>query len=326
MKRYHVIQKLLALCLVFSMALTILAGCSKKQGTAGTISDFESQAHFQPGTSGDASASGDTSKEPPTGEFVVSEKKYDYNDANLMLLYVENQTNRHYDITIHGTYLDENGETIGEETQTFEGFAAGWSNNFIFYPRKAFDSFTYTLETADASGVTTLAGYPIKTVDENGIPLVSYLTEFTYDKKLTWMRSTYMAINPEDRYDTRGLNFNGYVFCRPVSTKINVNFSLLILDENGEIYITTFDWQDSEYNLSKDWAIAQGLPISWGYSAIIEGDEIETGAVILKEQEVGGDETIPDTVQGKLTAIFALTKVYDFNDWMNCEYHQQFLG
>lgn len=320
MKRYHVIQKLLVLCIVLSAALAALSGCSKKEGTAGTVSDFESQAHIQVGTSEDASG------EPFSGEFVVSEKKYDYNGANLMLLYVENQTNHHYDITIHGTYLDENGEIIEEESQTFEGFASGWSNNFIFYPRKAFDSFTYELETVESAGVTYLAGYPIKTTDENGTPLVSYLTEFTYEKELKWMRDSYIDSNPENTRNIRGLNFTGHVSCKPVNCDIKVGFQLLILDENGEIYITTYDWRDSEWNIARDGVLSIGLPDESGYSAVIEGDEIGSHAVVLKNQEIGEDETLPDTVQGKLTAIFAVTRVYDFDDWMNCEFHKQFLG
>ena len=314
MKQYITFQtkKILAFVLIIPLTISLLVGCSGEQEKAGTISDFESRTHIGVSTPDESE---DTSREPLTGDFVISEKKYDYNGANLELLYIENQTNRHYDITIHGTYLDENGETIEEETQTFECFASGWSNNFIFYPRKAFDSFTYTVDMVETKGVTKIAGCPIKTVDENGIPLVSYLTEFTYEKELKWMRFTYMAINPDERYDTRGLNFSGNVFCRPVSTEIKVHFNLLILDENGEIYITNFDYRDSDYNGTNEWAIAEGLPLTEGFSAIIEGDEVWPERVILKAQDIGGDETIPDTVQGKLTAIFAVTQVYDWNEW-----------
>lgn len=97
---------------------------------AGTFSGFESQAHFQVSTPEDGSASDDTSQEPLTGEFVVSDNKYDYNGANLELLRVENQTNRRFNVTIHGKYLDANGDVLTEETQTYTCFPAGWSNYF----------------------------------------------------------------------------------------------------------------------------------------------------------------------------------------------------
>lgn len=314
-------KKLLALFLLFSMALAVLSGCKQQEQKAGTISGFESQTNIQVDTLEDDS--GDTSKAPLSGEFVVSEKKYDYNGANLELLYVENQTDRHYDITIHGTYLDENGETIGEETQTFEGFASGWSNHFIFYPRKAFATFTYTVDMVASSGVTSIEGHKIKTVDKDGIPLVSYLTEFTYEKQLSWERGISSEIDPDARREIRSLTFTGHVFCRPVSTEIKVAFDLLILDENGEIYITSYDWHDSDYAaVSRNYAASLGIPLWWGYSAIVEGSEIGTNHVILKEQEKGEDETIPAAVQGKFTAIFAVMQVYDWVDWCNTDTFQ----
>lgn len=321
MKRYNSMEKIFAMLLSVTILLALFAGCSKpKEGTAGTISEFESQAHIQVSTPEDASGepSGDTSKAPLSGEFVVSEKKYDYNDANLELLYVENQTDRNYDITIHGVYLDENGETIEEETQTFEGFASGWSNHFIFYPRKAFDSFKYTVDMVEASGVTKVEKEQIKTVDKDGVPLVSYLTEFTYENELRWERGISSEIDPDARREIRDLVFIGHAFCRPVSTEIEVFFNLLILDENGEIYITNFDYRDSDYAaVSRNAAAMMGGSFTEGYSAIVEGAEIGTSQVILKAQEKGEDETIPDTVQGKFTAIFAVTQVFDWTDWCN---------
>ena len=158
-------KKILALALIIPLALSLLVGCSGNEGTAGTISDFESRTHIGVSTPDESE---DTSREPLTGDFVVSEKKYDYKDANIMLLYVENQTNRHYNVTIKGKYLDENGETIQEETQTFEGFASGWANHFVFYPRKAFASFTYSVDTVEYVPEE-------HTCDENGTPYSSFI-------------------------------------------------------------------------------------------------------------------------------------------------------
>lgn len=87
-----------------------------------------------------------------TGEFVVNEKKFDYKDANLMVLNIENKTNKNFNVAIIGQYLDENGKTLKEETVTFEGFAAGWENNFFFVPEISFDRFTYTLQVKEYDG------------------------------------------------------------------------------------------------------------------------------------------------------------------------------
>lgn len=286
-------RKILSLLLVCVFCLTILAECKKEeQNPAGTVSDFESQAHFQPETSGDDPASGDMSKAPLSGEFVVSEKKYDYNGANLELLYVENQTNRHYNVTIHGTYLDENGETIEEETQTFEGFPSGWSNNFVFYPRKVFDSFTYIVETEEYVPEKMHA-------DETGTPYASYIT-FTYEKNLQWMRGLTL-----DAEEVRKLNFNGSAVSSHSTTPIVVEFHLLILDVNGEIYLTDHEFRDY-------------MEVTGGYTyqANPVGTEEDHNGLFLKQQEIGEDETIPETVQGVFTAVFAVIGAYDREEWL----------
>ena len=303
MKRYHVIQKLLALCLVFSMAFVILAGCKKEeQNPAGTISDFESQAHFQPGASGDDSASGDTSKAPVSGEFVVSDKKYDYNGANLELLYVENQTDRHYNVTIKGKYLDENGETIKEESQTFEGFPAGWSNHFVFYPKVSFESFSYEIETEEyqANAITS---------DENGVPYVSYI-ELTYEKQMEWMRASAGGDENGHTIEARDMYFWSTILNNHPTVKLGVDYNVIVLDEQGEIYITDYDYY-------KDLGISDGVSGATIHALNSEENGKRRYQVPLKEQAPGLDETIPDNVQGVFTAIFAIKFVDDIDKYMD---------
>lgn len=290
MKRYHVIKKLLVLCILISMILATFAGCAKEeeQNPAGTISDFESQTHFQPGASGDDSASGDSSKAPVSGEFVVSDKKYDYKDANLVLLYVENQTNRHYNVTINGKYLDKNGEILKEETQTFEAFPAGWSNHFMFYPKFAFDRFTFELETEECTGESMA-------IDANGNPLASYI-ELAYERSLIWTRG--VSVEGDE---ARDLTFYMEVANHHPSVKIGVEFHVLVLDTNGNIYLTDYDHVDGA--ISGTAVDPVGGPMDGKFR----------NQVTLLQQAAGGDETIPDNVQGVFTAIFAIANVLDFD-------------
>ena len=286
--------------IILAIAFTVFTGCKKEdQNPAGTISDFESQAHIQVGASEGESTSGDTSKAPVSGDFVVSEKKYDYKDANLVLLYVENQTNRHYNVTIKGKYLDENGETIKEETQTFEAFPAGWSNHFIFYPRTAFDRFTYSVETEEYIPDTY-------TSDESGTPYVSYI-ELSYEKNLQWIRGL-EPINPEhpdNAKEVRQLLFYPIPKNSHTTKTIAFEYHLLILDTNGEIYATDFDFRDYM-------GVSGGLREEVYPVGKEGGDHI----LVVKQQERGEDETIPDTVQGVFTAIFSVISVYDYEAWL----------
>ncbi len=84
--------------------------------------------------------------------FVVSDKMYDFEGNNLVVLNVENKTGKNYSIYIHGQYLDENGEVLKEETKEFRGFEAGWKNNFFFIPEMPFAKFTYKIETKAYTG------------------------------------------------------------------------------------------------------------------------------------------------------------------------------
>ena len=310
-------KRIFAFMIMMAMMLSVFSGCKKgEQAPAGTVSDFESQTHIQVSASTAESSSGettvDTSKVPLSGEFVVSEKKYDYKDGNIELLYIENQTNRHYDVTIHGAYLDENGETIQEETQTFAGFASGWSNHFMFYPRMAFDSFTYTVETVEStedSRAVNEYGDQLKVFDQDGNPLVSYI-ELSYEKNLIWDRGL-EPINqehPDNAKEVRFLELYGKMTNTHPSTTIACEFFVMILDSDGEVYVASQDFWDYVGTLG-------GCNNLDTKPAGAVGDENYYERLPLKEQEIGEDETIPDTVQGVFTAIFAVKRVWDRDDW-----------
>ena len=313
MKRY---KQILALLLTALITLALFAGCAKKEQTqAGTISEFDSQSHIQVGTSDkevdmtpgdesnttqdDESASGAPPREPLTGEFVVSDKKYDYRDENLVLLYVENQTNWHFSVTIHGTYLDENGETIKKETQTFEAFPAGWSNHFLFYPKVAFDSFTYELETKEYIPNQL-------TSDSEGNPLASYIG-LTYEKRLYWQFGGNWIEDGADPdaplVNMRDLCFAIELLNQHPSATISASFHVIVLDADGEIFLT-----DYEQN-----PLGDGEGINGTAAGPKGGADDGKSFVQLLKQRAGGDETIPGNVQGVFTAIFAMTDVRDMS-------------
>lgn len=141
------------LCLVTALLMLLLiSGCSKETQSLPELSDYNSEAFFPVGDNSQATVSGGTSENTTNSSgFVVRDKKYTYEGYDLVILNVENQTEQNYSITINGAYLDENGDVLQEETQTFEGFEAGWKNYFLFQPDLTFDSFTYTLEVQEFS-------------------------------------------------------------------------------------------------------------------------------------------------------------------------------
>lgn len=274
--------------MVAVMLLTLLAGCAgQEEKPPENISDFESQAHIQVSVPEDESTPEEASQTPITGEFVVSEKKYDYKDSNMMLLYVENQTNRNFRVTINGKYLDEKGNVIEEETQTFDAFPAGWSNHFIFYPRRAFDSFTYELETESYDPTKVMKSYAderilLATADSDGVPLASHI-ELSYGK-LFWGRS--LIFSDENYEEARALYYHANMTNNHPTMTIAASYHVLILDANGGISLADYDYYDSlGYSNSSGFSV--GVP---------KGSEENIKHVLLKEQSRGGDESIPETL------------------------------
>ncbi len=297
--------KKLALCMALVMLLVFLAGCHGDVGTSSETPsiDFESQAHIQVNTSEDDTSMPTEESQPPlTGDVVVNEKKYDYKGNNIELLHVENQTNRHLNITIKGKYLDKDGNVIKEETQEFGAFPSGWSNYFIFYPECAFDSFTYVLETEEytkevlyRSGNTQ---FSLLATDSDGNPLASYIN-FVYDEDLTWGR--HVILSSSYTTEARGLYLRLYMSSVHPTVTIGAEYHVLILDADGNVYSTGYvnDWTTQYHG-------------SVGQTA---NDTDGRDSILLMHQPLGGEETVPDNVQGVFTPIFAIKQVYDFKDY-----------
>lgn len=143
-----VMKIIISSLLVTVTLLMILSGCAEETNKAGEISDYDSQAFVPVGNTSGASPENSENATQADG-FVVSDKLYDFGENNLVVLNVENKTSKDYSITIKGTYLDEDGKILKEETKTFTGFAAGWKNNFFFMPNISFARFAYTLHAEE---------------------------------------------------------------------------------------------------------------------------------------------------------------------------------
>jgi len=89
---------------------------------------------------------------PTTGKLVIKEKKYDYNGANVMILNVENQTNKHLNVMIKAEFFDANGKMIMRQNRNVEGFPANYRNYVVLQPGIKFDKCTYEVTTSSYSG------------------------------------------------------------------------------------------------------------------------------------------------------------------------------
>ena len=93
--------------------------------------------------------------------FITSARKYDYKGGNVAVLNVENRSDKAYTITIKVYYKDSRGNNIATATTTFDGFPAGYSNNFFFDPNGIFNSFTYDITAVEYKGKSNVGSIVI---------------------------------------------------------------------------------------------------------------------------------------------------------------------
>ncbi len=136
-------NKKTVLCLLMvALCIVSLYGCAAAKELASepyTI-PFEKTSEFAP-----------TGEESTGGGIVIRERKYSYHETDLMILQVENTTDRAYSVTVSGTFYDENGEELGTASKTFEEFAPRHQRYFLFQPGFVFEKFEYKVETTKHS-------------------------------------------------------------------------------------------------------------------------------------------------------------------------------
>ncbi|MBQ8523681.1 MAG: S-layer homology domain-containing protein [Clostridia bacterium] len=93
----------------------------------------------------------------------VKKKLYKYGASNVAILSVENRNSEPLTVTIKAYYKDQGGNVLKTESVSFEGFASGWHNYFVFEPGIAFADMDFELKTKAFSG-EVLSGY-VHTMD-----------------------------------------------------------------------------------------------------------------------------------------------------------------
>ena len=136
-------KKFISVILMISFILLTLIGCNNTD----TPADDTTAPTFV-----DVIKDYDKIDDSSTEGFTVKAKKYDYEENNIVLLSVENQTESNYTVTVDMIYYDDGGNEIIKESQSFEGFAANWQKYFMFKPDRAFSSYEYKITTEDFDG------------------------------------------------------------------------------------------------------------------------------------------------------------------------------
>ncbi|MBE6799058.1 MAG: hypothetical protein E7525_04720 [Ruminococcaceae bacterium] len=129
--------------------------------------DSSGNGYIPGGTTGTSGLSHpDLSQYQDAKGFLIKDKKYKYQGNDVLILHITNKTSTNYNIAVICEYFDSEGYTIKTETKTFEGFAAGYENYFVFVPRIVFSSHKISVKTQNYNGVA-FASY-LETKDNPG--------------------------------------------------------------------------------------------------------------------------------------------------------------
>ena len=160
----------------------------------------------------------------PQQSFLVSQKKSSYQGNDVMILHVKNQSDNNYSIAIIAKYMDSAGTVIKSETKSFEGFASGYENFFVFRPNITFDTFSFELKTEEFIGV----------------PVAKYLiTSGTNGDKIR-LELTRSKMNLDTMVEFDDWYTVTSAFCNVANTydkKLYYSADFVLLDNTGEIYI-----------------------------------------------------------------------------------------
>lgn len=216
-------RRFFTLFCAFVLCLTFFTGCDKGNENNGTlenpIASYDEESVFFP--------EGESS-----GSVVIKEKKYSYEDKNIVILDAQNKTLENYIITIKGSYLDGNNNILETETQTFDQFATETQQFFIFHSDIDFQNFTYTFEVQKTDATMYInniefvfngleeAFWPVDELVDNGDHTFHPVIQSMFGYKN----------NSED--DSLGLVVSGIV---------------ILINENDEI-ISMYDMTSSVYN------------------------------------------------------------------------------
>ena len=277
-------KRFLTVIIILATALTALSGCAEKEDELNIYSEasYDNVSKFVPSTEPDedtstehAESTENTSEEsvvenaPLSGEFVVKDKKYSVEGNDLVLVSVENQTNKNYSVTITGTYLDKDGKTLKTETQTFDQYYAGFSQYFLFEPGMQFDKFTYTFEAKEYHGTIYLKGIGLKYngIHENLTPIREEMEKGNYTKYPTVLAgySTEHTGTLEANVWVKWLLVNEsgeilFAFDR------NVRFYPGDKYENGETSYKLYQTTEEELQYPEEWKTMQAIPVFVDYT------------------------------------------------------------
>lgn len=132
--------------LLLVLCCALLCGCGSELAEEYEIGSFDGESRFE--LSVEASP-GEESKAGETASFLVKDKKYAYGEEDFVILEVTNESAVDSGLGVEMTYYAADGTVLGTEEKTAGFFSAGFQSNLCFAPGYGFETYEYSLTTAE---------------------------------------------------------------------------------------------------------------------------------------------------------------------------------
>jgi len=137
---------------------------------------------------------------------LVKEKTYPYGENDVLLLSVNNPTDKNLSVTINVSYFDADKNLLKEDVRTYDQMYSGGGNNFIFNPEIGFDSYSYSISTEEYNGTVIAKDVGLsfselyKTIDEDDegeYAQICTRCELSYNGNLSsvWIGADFLIID-----------------------------------------------------------------------------------------------------------------------------------
>ena len=150
------------------------------------------------------------------GAFTVKEKKKNYKGKDIEILYIKNNTGNEYEITVNGSFLDENEKEACNGMEKTRTLFINSEICFVFQPGATFDHFEYKLSSEKKEALSNGA-----------LTIPSYIT-------------FEIAPNPVDVYEGRDKVHATLVFELRIQNSFSkekwISGNLVIFDNTGEVF------------------------------------------------------------------------------------------
>lgn len=255
--------------------------------------------------------------EPVAAEnFAAQVSLHSYKTSKIALVKVKNLGEVNSKVTVTGSYLDENGDVIGTESKSFDGFDPGLENNFIFNPGYAFADFTYTIaaetteKTPYASQIEVYGrnkGGWLKDTQGNMFYRAAPLNAYDYQ----WDPVTWEPIEGTETVDV----CIDIVHVNHAKDDVYVTYDWMVLDANGDVFHVGDFGSDMDAETPVGMEGYSSRPI---YSVRTDSEEFKANL-----DEYG--DFCPEALKDGFTVVIALTDVSHYEQVQTVWYLSELL-